>query len=56
MRSMILTIAGLICSVSWLGLLVVTHFNPVSVSAGLLVVLYATGSSTSSDPNVVRMH
>jgi hypothetical protein len=42
--------------VVWLGLLVVTNFNMVTVSAGLLVVLYVTGSPGTTRPNVVRTH
>ncbi|MBV9280007.1 MAG: hypothetical protein JOZ41_08000 [Chloroflexi bacterium] len=56
MRSVILAVAGLICSVVWLGLLVATHFNVVTVSAGLLVVVYTTGSSAPRRPNVAPTH
>ena len=56
MRSVILAVAALMCSTLWLGLLVTTHFNPVTVSLGLLVVVYATGSSTTARPNAVRKH
>ena len=56
MRNVILAIAGLICSVLWLGLLVATQFHPVAVSLGLLVVVYATGSSTTTRLNVSRTH
>jgi hypothetical protein len=54
MNSLLLAVVGLVCSVLWLGLLVATHFSPVIVSLGLLVVLYATGSSTTTRPNPVR--
>ena len=56
MRSVILVIAGLVCSVLWLGLLVATHFNLIAVSVGLLVVVYTTGSSATTRPNTVRTH
>lgn len=56
MRNVILAIAGLISSVLWLGLLVATQFNPVAVSLGLLVVVYATGSSTTTRLNASRTH
>jgi hypothetical protein len=56
MRSVILAVAGLMCSVVWLGLLVATHFHPVTVSLGLLVAVYATGSSTTARPNAARTH
>lgn len=56
MRNLILTVAGLVCAVVWLRLLVVTNFNLVTVSAGLLVVLYVTGSTGTTRSNVVRTH
>jgi hypothetical protein len=56
MRNLILTVAGLVCAVVWLGLLVVTNFNMVTVGAGLLVVLYVTGSPGTTRSNVVRTH
>lgn len=54
MRSVILAVAGLLCSLIWLVLLVATHFSLLAVSAGLLIALYATSSSGTPRPTVVR--
>lgn len=54
MRSVILAIAGLLCSVAWLVLLVATNFSLLAVSAGLLVALYAMSSSSTPRPNAIR--
>ena len=56
MRSVILAVAGIVCSVLWLGLLIATHFNVITVSMGLLVVVYTTGSSATTRPNAGRMY
>ena len=47
MNSFFLGLLGLFCAVLWLVLLVVTSFNIVTISAGLLVGLYVTGVSSS---------
>jgi len=56
MRGVIFALFALVCSVSWLGLLVATHFNLIAVSVGLLVVVYTSGSSATTRPNTVRTH
>jgi hypothetical protein len=52
MRGLITIVAGVLCSGLWLGLLVATDFNPVTVSAGLLGMIYVTGSPA----NLFRHH
>jgi hypothetical protein len=56
MRRLIIPLLGLVCAVSWLGLLVATHFNLVTVSVGLLVVVYVSGSAGTARPTAVRTH
>lgn len=48
MRGLIFVMAGVLCSLSWLAMLVATGFAPVTVSIGLLVALFVTGLSTGS--------
>jgi hypothetical protein len=45
MRGLIAIVAGILCSGLWLSLLVATDFNLITVNAGLLGMLYVTGSS-----------
>jgi len=45
MRGLITIVAGILCSGLWLGLLVATDFNLLTINAGLLGMLYVTGSS-----------
>ena len=56
MHRILLAIASLMCAALWLGLLVVTHFNLVTISVGLLIVLYVTGSPGTTGANVPRTH
>jgi hypothetical protein len=56
MRSVIVAVCGLVCSVLWLGLLVATDFNLVAVSVGLLGALFVTSSPAMTRPNAVRTH
>lgn len=40
---LLLSIIGIVGAVSWLLLLVATNFNGVTIGAGVLAALYATG-------------
>ncbi len=44
MNAVILGMVGLVCAIAWLTLLVVTDFSPLPVGAGLLMVLWISGS------------
>jgi hypothetical protein len=48
MRSLILFVIAVLSSSVWLGLLVATSFASVTVSAGLLAVLFVMGVSSNS--------
>jgi hypothetical protein len=56
MRSVILTLAGLVCSVLWLGLLVATRFNAIPVGLGLLTVVYLSGASAGPTHHATHLH
>lgn len=48
MHRAVLAMAIFLCSALWLVLLVATHFSVISLDAGLLGVLGATGTSAAS--------
>lgn len=48
-RVVTLLCVGILCSVAWLGLLIVTGFAAVTVGVGLLGALFITGMSSRPD-------
>lgn len=50
MHTMLLGLAGLTCALLWLVLLIVTSFNGVVVSGGLLAALYFIGGAAGDVP------
>lgn len=44
MRTALLVLAGIICALVWLSLLVVTDFDTLAISAGLVGMLAVTAS------------
>jgi hypothetical protein len=46
MKIVILLVAGLVCLIVWLGLLLVTGFNGIVLGTGLLALLGLMGRST----------
>ena len=45
MRTVLLVLVSLICAALWLGLLVVTRFDTLAISAGLVGMLAVTASA-----------
>ena len=48
-RVVTLLCLGILCSVAWLGLLIITGFASVTVGVGLLGALFITGTSSRPD-------